>query len=90
MDGKRNVCATCRWFIPFTEVCTNDKSEKCADFVDGMEDSCERHEMWPGLSYDMDKIFSTDPGMFAERETEHSEKAGSQKKKTSYYKKSKE
>ena len=57
MDGKRNVCATCKWFIPFTEVCTNDKSEKCADFVNGMEDSCPLHEMYAGLNFDFEKDF---------------------------------
>ena len=86
MDGKRKVCATCRWFIPSTEVCTNDQSDKCADFVDGMEDSCERHEMWPGLNFDMDKIFSTDARMSDQRETEHLGNTSSQKKKTSYNK----
>ena len=84
MDGKRNVCATCRWFIPYTEVCTNDQSDKCADFVDGMEDSCERHEMWPGLNWDMEKIFSKSPGISAGRETEHSKSGESGKKNTSY------
>ena len=60
MDGKRKVCATCRWFAPFTEVCTNDKSEKCADFVNGMEDSCPEHEMWPGLRFEQDILNECD------------------------------
>ena len=45
MDGKRKVCGTCRWCYPYTDVCTNDRSEKCADFVDKMEDCCPYHEM---------------------------------------------
>ena len=54
MDGKKNVCGTCRWFLPFTAVCTNDRSDKCADFVDGMEDRCPHHESYPGLRFETD------------------------------------
>ena len=60
MDGKRKVCGTCRWCYPYTDVCTNDRSEKCADFVDKMEDCCPYHEMWPGLDFERHKINESD------------------------------
>lgn len=89
MDGKRNTCMTCRWSRADTEVCVNDQSEHCADFVNLMEDCCDQYEMWPGLRFDLDKPFSSEPGMTEQREKEDSEKEGSRKKKASYNKNSK-
>ena len=84
MDGKRKVCGTCRWCHAYTDVCTNDKSEKCMDFVNIMEETCAFHEMWPGLNWDMDKIFSIGDRMSEQRETEHSKSGESGKKNASY------
>lgn len=36
---NRRICGTCRWFADDVEVCVNDKSAHCADFV-GANDGC--------------------------------------------------
>lgn len=75
MDGKRNVCGTCKWCHPYTDVCTNDKSEHCADFVNIMEDTCKHHEIYPGLRFEMDILNENDEA--EEKEQEPLKKHGS-------------
>ena len=37
-------CKSCKWFAADVYVCTCDRSDNCADFVDEMECSCEHWE----------------------------------------------
>lgn len=60
MDGKRHVCGTCKWFVPFTDVCTNGDSEHRADFMDQMEDTCERWEGYSELNFERDILNESD------------------------------
>ena len=39
-------CKSCKWFAADVYVCTCDRSDNCADFVDEMECSCEHWEEW--------------------------------------------
>lgn len=39
----KKICENCKWFALYEEVCTNDSSEHCADFV-MVWDSCENWE----------------------------------------------
>ena len=41
-DTPRN-CSTCKWLVPFSDVCVNGDSPHRADFVNGY-DSCEEWE----------------------------------------------
>lgn len=40
---EKLCCGTCRWFADDVEVCVNDRSAHCADFV-GTNDSCAHWE----------------------------------------------
>ena len=40
----KKVCETCKWFAADVDVCTCDRSDNYADFVDEMECSCENWE----------------------------------------------
>ena len=40
----KKICETCRWLADFVDVCTCDRSDNYADFVDEMECSCENWE----------------------------------------------
>ena len=60
MEGKRKICGTCRWFFPFTDVCLNGGSERRADFVDQMEDSCGHWEGFAELCFEEDNLTKSD------------------------------
>ena len=38
-------CKSCKWFAADVDVCTCDRSDNCADFVDKMECNCENWEV---------------------------------------------
>ena len=38
-------CKSCKWFAADVYVCTCDRSDNCADFVDEMECSCKHWEV---------------------------------------------
>lgn len=60
MDGKRHMCGTCKWFVPFTEVCTNGDSDRRADFVNQMEDTCGHWEGYAELNFERDILNEND------------------------------
>ena len=41
----KKVCETCKWFAADVYVCTCDRSDNCADFVDETECGCENWEV---------------------------------------------
>ena len=60
MDGKRPVCGTCKWFAPFTGVCLNAESQRVADFVDQMEDTCGHWEGFAQFRFEEDNLTKSD------------------------------
>ena len=60
MGEKRRVCGQCKWYFPFTAVCTNGDSERRADFVDQMNDTCDQWESYAGHNFQRDNFSECD------------------------------
>ena len=87
MGEKRHVCGQCKWFYPFTEVCTNGDSERRADFVDQMNDSCGMWESFLGLAYQRDNLTKSDEIINRGRERLKNKVSGEKRKNRIQHKK---